>query len=124
METRALIFHMATFDRERALQQLKVFSPDSVGARIAHITGLLPTKQITVNREFILDETKVAFDRMLKHDNSAILEVKFTDEVSSYFLLDCHYYLIDVFYFSGRTWGWSYKSFFFRFYRKKFKWSI
>jgi hypothetical protein len=97
IETRALIFHMATFDRERALQQLKE-------ARIAHITGLLPTKQITVNREFILDESKVAFDRILKHDNSAILEVKFTDEVSSYFLLNCHYYLIDVFYFSGRTW--------------------
>jgi hypothetical protein len=48
---------MATFDRERALQQLKVFSPDSVGARIADITGLLPTKQITVNLDFILDET-------------------------------------------------------------------
>jgi hypothetical protein len=115
METRALIFHMSTFDRERALQQLKIFSPDSVGARIAHITGLLPTKQITVNREFTLGETKVVFDRMLKHDNYAISEVKFTDEVSSYFLLNCPYYLIDVFYFSGRTWGWSYKRVFFDF---------
>jgi hypothetical protein len=112
---------MATFDRERALQQLKVFSPDSVGARIADITGLLPTKQITVNRDFILDETKVAFDRMLKYDNSAISEVKFTDEVSSYFLLDCHYYLIDVFYFSGRTWGWSYKRVFFDFIERNSK---
>ncbi|XP_046637264.1 E3 ubiquitin-protein ligase TRIP12-like [Daphnia pulicaria] len=121
LETRALIFHMATFDRERALQQLKVFSPDSVGARIADITGLLPTKQITVNRDFILDETKVAFDRMLKYDNSAISEVKFTDEVSSYFLLDCHYYLIDVFYFSGRTWGWSYKRVFFDFIERNSK---
>lgn len=52
-----------------------------------------------MNRDLILDETKVAFDRMIKNDNSAVLEVKFKNEVSSYFLLNCHDYLIHLCYF-------------------------
>jgi hypothetical protein len=116
---------MATFDRERALQQLKVFSPDSVGARIAHITdGFLPTNQITVNRDLILDEKKVAFDRIIKNDNPAVLEVKFKNVLSSYFLLNYHDYLIYLCYFQEGHGIGPAKEFFFQFYRKKFKVSI
>lgn len=105
METRKLLFYITAFDRERALQQLAVFSPDSVGARIAHITCRLLRKQITENHELFLEEAKIAFDRMSKNDKNAILEVKLKNKVSIDFLLNCHDYLIDFLNFTGRTWG-------------------
>jgi hypothetical protein len=83
-----------------------------MGVRIAHITGhtgRLPTKQITVNRELFLEEKKICIGQDVKKNNNTILEVKFENEVSSYFLLNRHDHLIDFFYFSKLTWGGPYK---------------
>ncbi|EFX66546.1 hypothetical protein DAPPUDRAFT_331992 [Daphnia pulex] len=67
MKTRKLLFYIKTFERESALQKLKVFSPDSMGVRIAHITGhtgRLSTKQITMNHELFWEDAEFAFDWM------------------------------------------------------------